>query len=284
MMFLFLSYPIVINSECLYRNVPSICGIGLSFHHASIKGLNAQNKCLNWTTLSSPDMSTVWNDTAVPGMACCTDAIQPVSLLYEATQLSYTRGYGLLLPPPCLLVRDGEAPCLLHASGGPSRLLLTHNCGGRRIWKSSTAEARHPVVNVAFKGEHFQSILNGILVCEDQAASKVFILRSGTNARDVTVVRRHPHARKIYLRLVWSGAEFSRAGAANVAHVDFLVLRRLRNVIPADRILLYSGYLCTNLNDRDGPSKSITLLRLVIIGKLLPRNATPLDSSQMSAF
>ncbi|KAF7827063.1 uncharacterized protein G2W53_018227 [Senna tora] len=64
-----------------------------------------------------------------------------------------------------------------------------HSCGGRRICKSSTAE-----VNVAFKGEQFQSILNGILVREDQPDSKVFILRPGTNARDVTVGSRSPAA------------------------------------------------------------------------------------------
>ncbi|KAF7833424.1 protein MAIN-LIKE 2-like [Senna tora] len=100
-MFLFPSCPIAISSECLYlpyRNVSSTCSIGFSCHHPSIQGLNAQNKRLNWTTLSSPSMSTVWNDTTIPDMACCTAAIQPGSLLYESTQLPYTRAMAFCFP------------------------------------------------------------------------------------------------------------------------------------------------------------------------------------------
>ncbi|KAF7844602.1 uncharacterized protein G2W53_001507 [Senna tora] len=50
------------------------------------------------TTLSSPGMSTVLNDITVPGMACWTTAIQPSSLLYEATQLPYTRAMAFCFP------------------------------------------------------------------------------------------------------------------------------------------------------------------------------------------
>ncbi|KAF7841283.1 protein MAIN-LIKE 2-like [Senna tora] len=162
MMFLFLSCPIAINSECLYlpyRNVPSTCSIGFSCHHASIHGLNAQNIRLNWTTLSSPGMSTVWNDTAVSGMACCTADIQPVSLSYEATQLPYTRAMTFCFPYHAFLYETSQPlvkwgclpslqPSLLlpplscpnQSWGGPSRLRSMHSCGGRCILKSSTAK------------------------------------------------------------------------------------------------------------------------------------------------
>ncbi|KAF7834744.1 hypothetical protein G2W53_009603 [Senna tora] len=60
-MFLFSSYFIAINSECLY--------------------LPYKN-----------------NDAAVPGMACCIASIQPINLSYEATQLPYTWATAFCFP------------------------------------------------------------------------------------------------------------------------------------------------------------------------------------------
>ncbi|KAF7815265.1 protein MAIN-LIKE 2-like [Senna tora] len=229
-MFLFPSCPIAISSECLYlpyRNVPSTCSIGFSCHHASIQGSNAQNKRLNWTTLSSPGISTVWNNTIVPDMACCTAAIQPGSLLYEATQLPYTRAtafcflrhaflYETVKPLAFFTVsttkemgmsafsvtKPATNPAIMSESSFRWSFAITVDA---QLWGPSYLEiihTRHPVVNVAFEGEQLQGILNAILVREDQPASKVFILRPSTNARDVTVVRCPSQARKIYLRLV----------------------------------------------------------------------------------
>ncbi|KAF7815361.1 uncharacterized protein G2W53_029330 [Senna tora] len=73
-------------------------GIAVSFQIVDMPGNNTQNSRLNWTTLLSPNMSTVWNEAVVLIMACSIAVIQPISFSYEATHLPYTRATVLCFP------------------------------------------------------------------------------------------------------------------------------------------------------------------------------------------
>ncbi|KAF7802038.1 uncharacterized protein G2W53_041149 [Senna tora] len=176
----------------------------------------------------------------------------PFELDY-ARPLACLQSGTTLLPPAWLVAQPPSYPSACHTklpsyctpglrpSAFPAMPSCRRCCGGRCILKSSTTEG--PPFNMAFKGKYFQSILNGLLVHEDQPASKIFILLPGANFRDISVVRRPSHVRKIYLRLVWSGPKFSRATAANVAHVDFLVVVGILSFIVIRILLLVVAVL-----------------------------------------